>query len=91
MDNVTIKTKNLLSDILDFKDYISFFDLKEREKYILLERLDNKTLKDIGISLEISQSRVAQIEDYACKKLKHPSMRKNYNLYVNKLRGLNND
>lgn len=91
MTNVTIYTKDLLSDILDFKDYISFFDLKKREKYILLERLDNKTLKDIGISLEISQSMVAKIEDHACKKLKHIGMREKYNSYVCEITGVNND
>jgi DNA-directed RNA polymerase sigma subunit (sigma70/sigma32) len=48
--------------------------LSEKERYVLIERLNDKTLREISDDLGFAPAgeRIRQIEAKACRKLRHP-------------------
>jgi len=45
------------------------FDTKSRRAFLMRQRLEGKTLKEISIMLEVSECRASQIETQALKEL----------------------
>ena len=64
--------------------------LKDRERTVLMERLDlidwkPKTLEEVGVRFKVTRERVRQIEAKALRKMRHPTRAKQLQAFLDLL------